>query len=197
MSRLGPRLLKGSLVRSSRVTRVFLVAASAALLVGVSLFATVGDASSPQAHTAKAPAYVSACDQKTGPSESIGDLNVRTHTACAKGQKAFKLALYPAARGPAGPRGPPVPRALRGRKVRAAVAVRPLSMQSPMCLSVEAVPRRWSGRRSRRRSARRSGPRPVDRFASHARLPRPLARSRLQPPFCHAGVVRRTSFPGC
>lgn len=114
MSRLGPRLLKGSLVRSSRVTRVFLVAASAALLVGVSLFATVGDASSPQAHTAKAPAYVSACDQKTGPSESIGDLNTRTHTACAKGQKAFKLALYPAAPGPAGPRGPAGPKGPAG-----------------------------------------------------------------------------------
>ena len=47
MSKLGQRLLREALARSSRVTRVFLVAASAAILVGVSLFATVGDAQAP------------------------------------------------------------------------------------------------------------------------------------------------------
>ena len=114
MSKLGPRLLKGTLARTSRVTRVFWVAASAAILVGVSLFATVGDARSPQARTAAAPAYVSACNQRTGPTDSVGDLNIRLHTACAKGQTAFKLSLYPAARGPAGPAGPAGPKGPKG-----------------------------------------------------------------------------------
>jgi hypothetical protein len=122
MSELGPRLLKGTLLTPSRVTRVFLVAASAATLVGVSLFATVGDARSPQAHTASAPPYLRACNQRTGSKDSVGDLNIRLHTACAKGQNAFKLALYPAARGPAGPsgpagpKGPAGPRGPRGRQ---------------------------------------------------------------------------------
>jgi len=114
MSKLGPRLLKGTLARQSRVTRVFLVAASAAILLGVSLFATVGDARSPQAHAAKAPGYVRACNQRTGSTDSVGDLNIRLHTACAKGQNAFKLALYPAARGPAGPTGPAGPKGPAG-----------------------------------------------------------------------------------
>ena len=109
MSKLIPRLPKRTMVRPRRATRVFLVAASAAILVGVSVFATVGDARSPRARAAKAPVYVRACNQKTGPAESIGDLNIRLHIACGKGQKPFKLALYPAAgaRGPAGPKGPP------------------------------------------------------------------------------------------
>lgn len=114
MSKFGPRLLKEALARSSRVTRVFLVAASAAILVGVSLFATVGDALAPQAHATKTPGFVRACDQKTGSRDSVGDLNIRLHTACAKGQKAFKLALFPAARGPAGPSGPAGPKGPAG-----------------------------------------------------------------------------------
>src|SRR6185437_4122288 len=96
MSKLIPRLLTRTKVRSPRAARVFLVAASAAILVGVSVFATAGDARSPKAHAAKAPVFVRACDQRTGPAESIGDLNIRLHVACGKGQKALKLALYPA-----------------------------------------------------------------------------------------------------
>jgi hypothetical protein len=114
MSKLGLQLLKGTSARPSRVTRVFLVAATAAILVGVSLFATVGDARSPQAHPAKASGYVRACNQRTGSRDSVGDLNIRLHTACAKGQNAFKLALYPAARGPAGPSGPAGPKGPAG-----------------------------------------------------------------------------------
>jgi hypothetical protein len=116
MSRLNPRLLKVVMVRPGRSTRVFLVAASAVILVCASLLATVGDARSPKPHMAKAPTYVRACNQKTGPRESIGDLNIRLKVACATGQKAYKLALYPAtgSRGPAGPRGPEGPRGPQG-----------------------------------------------------------------------------------
>ena len=96
MSQLVSRLLRQTAVRSRRSTSVFLVAASAAILVGVSLLATGGDARSPKTQTAKAPVYVRACNQRTGPTESIGDLNIRLRIACAKGQKALKLALYPA-----------------------------------------------------------------------------------------------------
>lgn len=49
--------------------------------------------------------YVKACPQRTGPSESIGDLNVRK-AQCEDGQKRLKLALWPVPRGPVGPRGP-------------------------------------------------------------------------------------------
>ena len=118
MSQLVSRLLRQTAVRSRRSTSVFLVAASAAILVGVSLLATVGDARSPKTQTAKAPVYVRACNQRTGPTESIGDLNIRLRIACAKGQKALKLALYPAAgaRGPAGPSGPAGPQGPKGPK---------------------------------------------------------------------------------
>jgi hypothetical protein len=95
-----------------RKSRVFAVAGAAALL-GVVLLAAIGDARTPSARPAAAkadPAFVSACPQKKGPKESVGDLNVKLHTACAKGQKPLKLALFPvtgAGTGPTGPQGPP------------------------------------------------------------------------------------------
>lgn len=57
------------------------------------------------------PQFVAACSQRTGPTESVGDLNVRLKTACAKGQKPVKLALYPVVStpGPTGPTGPQGP----------------------------------------------------------------------------------------
>lgn len=95
-----------------RKSHVFVVAGATALL-GVALVATVGDARTPSARPAAAkasPAYVSACAQRRGPKASVGDLNVKLHTACAKGQKPLKLALFPvpgAGTGPVGPQGPP------------------------------------------------------------------------------------------
>ena len=93
-------------------SRLFAVAGATAL-IGVAVLATVGSARTPNARPAAAkagPAYVSACTQRTGPTASVGDLNVKK-SACAKGQKPYKLALYPieGAKGPAGPQGPPGP----------------------------------------------------------------------------------------
>lgn len=94
-------------------SRLFVVAGATALL-GVALLATVGDARTssarPAAAAKPAPAYVRACTQRKGPKASVGDLNVKLSTACAKGQKPLKLALFPVAgagTGPVGPQGPP------------------------------------------------------------------------------------------
>ncbi len=94
---------------------VLVGAASAAVILGVTLLVTAVDARSPSAQTAaaaRAPKYVSArCEQRTGPHASVGDLNVHLSKACAKGQKPLKLVLFPisGATGPAGPQGPPGP----------------------------------------------------------------------------------------
>jgi hypothetical protein len=89
-----------------------------AALIGVSVLATVGDARSPSARPAKAkaPAFVQACTQRAGPKESVGDLNIKLKTACAKGQKPLKLALYPVqgVQGPPGPQGPQGPQGPAG-----------------------------------------------------------------------------------
>jgi len=63
--------------------------------------------------------FVAACVQRTGGHESVGDLNVLLHTACAKGQKPFELALWPVevttgAQGPQGPQGIPGPQGPQG-----------------------------------------------------------------------------------
>ena len=123
MSKLISRLLKRTMVRPRRAIRVFLVAASAAILVGVNVFATVGDARSPKAHAAKAPVYVRACDQKTGPAESMAistfgstsharrDRRPSSSLCTRRPQRAVPPALggLPALTGllvPRGPRGP-------------------------------------------------------------------------------------------
>ena len=64
-------------------------------------------ASSAATTTGSGSGFVAACVQRTGPHESVGDLNVRLNFACAKGQKPVKLAKFPAPRGPHGPQGPP------------------------------------------------------------------------------------------
>ena len=90
--------------------RVFVAAASLSTLLGVTLLATGGDARTTSARpAAKAPAFVPACVQRTGGRESRGDLNILLHSACAKGQKPLKLALFPVPGAPAtvGPQGPP------------------------------------------------------------------------------------------
>jgi Collagen triple helix repeat (20 copies) len=50
-------------------------------------------------------AFVSACVQRTGSKDSVGDLNVLLKTACAKGQLPLKLATFPTPPGPPGPKG--------------------------------------------------------------------------------------------
>jgi hypothetical protein len=113
-----------SAVRRMSRRNWLVVAASAAALIAASLFATVGQARSTKAAAAKAPAFVGACNQRTGPPESVGDLNIHLNTACAKGQKPFDLALYPVAgsggtagpQGPAGPKGPAGPPGPKGPK---------------------------------------------------------------------------------
>ena len=100
---------------------VLVGAASATAVLGVTLLATSGDARSPSAQLAAAPpaTYVGACEQKSGPKPSVGDLNARK-SACGKGQKQLKLALFapdqaqgPTAAlgspGPEGPLGPSTP----------------------------------------------------------------------------------------
>ena len=94
----------------SRLDR-FLGAAGATALLGATLLVTSGDARPARPAAAKTPTFVPACVQRKGPKESVGDLNVK-RGACAKGQKALKLSLYPvpgASTGPAGPQGPPGP----------------------------------------------------------------------------------------
>lgn len=92
--------------------RVFVAAASLSALLGVTLLATGGDARTTSAKTsAKGPAFVPVCVQRTGGHESRGDLNILLHNACAKHQKPLKLALFPVTGtpGPTGPQGAPGP----------------------------------------------------------------------------------------
>lgn len=89
-----------------------LIAAAVALLVSVGV-------SGAQSSTSP---FLKVCNQRTGGHESVGDLNVRLSTACAKGQHPFKLALYPVlsaqgprgATGPTGPQGPAGPTGPQG-----------------------------------------------------------------------------------
>ena len=82
------------------------VAAIGAGVLAASILVPSSAAESPNAR-AKAPQkdYVQACPQRSGPYESIGDLNVRVGSACAAGEKPLKLALWPS-KGKQGPRGP-------------------------------------------------------------------------------------------
>src|SRR5688572_23560346 len=84
--------------RQSRTGILLGVALSGAGLVAVTTLVPSGAATSPKARAASPPQqdYVRACPQRTGPSESIGDLNVRLGNDCAAGDKPFKLALWPA-----------------------------------------------------------------------------------------------------
>ena len=56
---------------------------------------------------ANSAGFISACVQRTGSMESVGDINVLLHKACAKGQNPLKLATFPVPRvpGPPGPKG--------------------------------------------------------------------------------------------
>jgi len=75
------------------------VAASLASLFAVSTLVSDSAAQSKSAAAAAAPqkAFVSACPQRRGPDESVGDLNIRVRRHCAAGQKPLKLALWPVA----------------------------------------------------------------------------------------------------
>ena len=88
---------------------VLAAAVAAALVVSVGIAGAQSSMSSS--------GFISVCSQRTGPSESVGDLNVLLDKACAKGQNPIKLATFPTppgpkgekgdtgARGPAGPKG--------------------------------------------------------------------------------------------
>jgi hypothetical protein len=118
MSRFDPRAFKRRLARPARAGKVLGVAASAATLVGLSVFVAGGDAQSTNSAiaAAKQRGFVRACYQKTGGSQSVGDLNVLLKRACKKGQRVLKLALYPTAgaQGPAGPKGDQGPQGPQG-----------------------------------------------------------------------------------
>jgi hypothetical protein len=91
-------------------SRGSVLVASAATLVGLTVLVAGGSAQSPSLFAAAHErGFIGVCTQRTGNSESKGDLNVRLRAVCAKGQKPLKLALYPAARGPQGPEGPQGP----------------------------------------------------------------------------------------
>jgi Collagen triple helix repeat (20 copies) len=79
-------------------------------VVVASLLVTCGIAVGAVAQSGAAPqsaGFAAACVQRTGPKESVGDLNVLLDTACAKGQSPLKLATFPVAHvpGPPGPKG--------------------------------------------------------------------------------------------
>ena len=103
--------------RQSRAGIFLGLVLSGAGLVAVTTLVPSGAASSPNARAAPAQQdYVQACPQRTGPSESIGDLNVRLGNDCAAGEKPLKLALWPATgkQGPRGPEGAPGAQGPRG-----------------------------------------------------------------------------------
>src|ERR1700757_3488656 len=89
---------------------VFVGAVSATAVLGLTLLATRGGASTDAPET---PAFVPACVRLSPPTSSLGDLNVLLDKTCAKGQQPLKLALYPVTgiQGPPGPKGPPGRRA--------------------------------------------------------------------------------------
>ena len=76
----------------------------ASLLVAGGVAVTAVAQSGDAAHSA---GFVAACVQRTGSMESVGDINVLLHKACAKGQNPLKLATFPVPRvpGPPGPKG--------------------------------------------------------------------------------------------
>lgn len=78
----------------------------AVLAPTITLFLIAGGVAFAQS-TSDSPGFISVCNQRSGSLESVGDLNVLLNTACAKGQKPFKLATFPVAAtpGPAGPKG--------------------------------------------------------------------------------------------
>ncbi len=78
----------------------------AVLAPTVTLFLIAGGVAFAQ-NTSDSAGFISVCNQRSGSVESVGDLNVLLTTACAKGQKPFKLATFPVAAtpGPAGPKG--------------------------------------------------------------------------------------------
>ena len=89
--------------------RYILTATIAALLISVGVAGAQSTSSG----------FIEVCNQRTGGLESVGDLNVRLKTACAKGQKPFKLATFPVkgipgATGPQGPQGIPGPQGPQG-----------------------------------------------------------------------------------
>jgi hypothetical protein len=78
-------------------------------VVVASLLVTCGIAVGAVAHSgaaAHSAGFVAACVQRTGPKESVGDLNV-LQKACANGQSPLQLATFPVPRvpGPPGPKG--------------------------------------------------------------------------------------------
>jgi Collagen triple helix repeat (20 copies) len=99
----------------------------ASLLVAGGVAVTAVAQSGAAAHSA---GFVAACVQRTGSMESVGDLNVVLHKACAKGQNPLKLATFPVPRvpgppgpkgdtgatGPTGARGPRGPKGKKGEK---------------------------------------------------------------------------------
>jgi Collagen triple helix repeat (20 copies) len=78
--------------------------AVASLLVAGGVAVTAVAQSGVGAHSA---GFVATCVQRTGSMESVGDLNVLLHKACARGQNPLKLATFPVPRvpGPPGPKG--------------------------------------------------------------------------------------------
>lgn len=89
----------------------------AVLAPTITLFLIAGGVAFAQS-TSDSPGFISVCDQRSGPSESLGDLNVLLKTACGQGQKPFKLATFPVAAtpGPAGPKGDTGARGPQGPK---------------------------------------------------------------------------------
>jgi hypothetical protein len=113
---------------SSRRTKLLVLGASTAILVGLSVVVTgVFAQSSGVVAQAKKRGFVPVCVQRHDVKFSRGDLNILVGSQCAKGQKPLKLALWPVkrkpgpagkqgaqgpagpqgAQGPAGPQGPP------------------------------------------------------------------------------------------
>ena len=94
---------------SSPAGKMFVLGASVATLVGLSVLVTGGFAQSSEESpdviaAAKKRGFVAVCTQRRGGNHSKGDLNIRLRAWCAKGQKPLKLALWPVAR-----RQPPQP----------------------------------------------------------------------------------------
>jgi hypothetical protein len=93
---------------------VLAAAVAAALVVSVGIAGAQSSMSSS--------GFISVCNQRTGPSESVGDLNVLLDKACDKGQNPIKLATFPTPPGPkgekgdTGARGPAGPKGERGPK---------------------------------------------------------------------------------
>jgi hypothetical protein len=88
---------------------VLAAAVAAALVVSVGIAGAQSSTSSS--------GFISVCSQRTGPPESVGDLNVLLDKACAKGQNPIKLATFPTPPGPKGEKGDSGARGPAGRRV--------------------------------------------------------------------------------